>query len=90
MLSGPLSFQKVVIMTPFLGHVASSQQFWDERSQNRIFLTDGNFALGYGTSNDYGIMEISHDTKIICKGTKVYSLYMLDNSIINLLLVMHW
>jgi len=39
MLFDPLSLQKVVIMAPFLGHVASSQQFWYERGQNRNFLT---------------------------------------------------
>lgn len=38
--------------------------------------------LGYGTNIDYEIMGISHDTKIICGGTKVYGLYMLDGSII--------
>jgi len=32
----PLFLQKVAIMTPFLRHVASSQQFWDERSKKKI------------------------------------------------------
>jgi len=41
MLFDLLSLQKVAIMTHFLGHVASSQQFWDERGQNRIFFNTG-------------------------------------------------
>jgi len=41
MLFDHLSLQKVAIMTPFLGHVASSQQFWDERGQNSFFLIGG-------------------------------------------------
>jgi len=41
MLFDPLSLQKVAIMAPFLGHVASSQQFGDERGQNRIFFNRG-------------------------------------------------
>jgi len=37
----PLSLQKVAIMSPVLGHVASSQQFWDERGQNCFFFLFG-------------------------------------------------
>jgi len=38
MLFDPLSLQKVEIITPFLGHVGSSQQLWDERGQIFIFF----------------------------------------------------
>jgi len=38
MFFDPLSLRKVAIMVPFLGHVASFKQFWDERGQNRIFF----------------------------------------------------
>jgi hypothetical protein len=38
MLFDPLSLHKVSIMAPFLGHMASSQQFWDGRGQNCHFL----------------------------------------------------
>jgi len=37
----PLSLQKVAIMTSFLGYVVSSQQFWNEKGQNRIILIRG-------------------------------------------------
>jgi len=37
----PLSSQKVAFMAPFLGHVASSQQFWNERGENCYFLNKG-------------------------------------------------
>jgi len=38
--------------------------------------------LGYETSIEHMIMEISHDKNIIGKGTQVCGLYMLDGSII--------
>ena len=41
MIFDPLSSQQVVIMAPVLGHVASSQQFWDERGQNCISFNRG-------------------------------------------------
>ena len=41
MFFDPLSLQKVAIMAPFLGHVACSQQFWDERGQNCNFFIGG-------------------------------------------------
>jgi len=41
MFFDPLSLQKVAIITPFLGHVACSQQFWDERGQNCHFFNRG-------------------------------------------------
>ena len=41
MLFDPLSLQKVAIMAPFSGHVACSQQFWDERGQNCQFFNRG-------------------------------------------------
>ena len=41
MIFDPLSSQQVVIMAPVLGHVASSQQFWDERGQNCNFFIGG-------------------------------------------------
>lgn len=34
----PLSFQKIAIMAPFVGYVASSQKFWNERDQNHNIL----------------------------------------------------
>ena len=34
----PLSSQKVAIMPPILGHVAPSQQFWDEGDQKCNFF----------------------------------------------------
>jgi len=34
----PLSSQKVAIMASVLGHVVSSQQFYDKRGQNCHFL----------------------------------------------------
>jgi len=39
---GLLSLQIVAITTPVLGHVVSSQQFWNERSQNVFFIRGQN------------------------------------------------